>query len=98
MENLWQQLSKEISDKVAAAGESIVAVDGRSGHTSSGIVWRPYYILTASHTIRGEGGIEVLPPSGKPVGARLVGRARASDIGLLKLDAPLQTKPADLGD
>ena len=69
MENLWQQLSKEISDKVAAAGESIVAVDGRSGHTSSGIVWRPDYILTASHAIRGEGAIEVLSSSGKSVGA-----------------------------
>jgi len=98
MENLWQQLSKEISDKVAAAGESIVAVDGRSGHTSSGIVWRPDYILTASHAIRGEGAIEVLSSSGKSVGARLVGRAHASDIALLKLETPLQTKAADLGD
>jgi S1-C subfamily serine protease len=98
MENIWQQLSKEISEKVAGAGESIVAVDGRSGHTSSGIVWRADHILTASHTIRGQGSIEVLASSGKAVGARLVGRAHASDIALLKLDAPVQAKPADFGD
>jgi S1-C subfamily serine protease len=98
MENIWQQLSKEISDKVASVGESVVVVDGRSGHTSSGIVWRADYAFTASHTIRGEGGIEVLPASGKSVGARLVGRAHGSDIALLKLDAPLQAKPADFGD
>jgi S1-C subfamily serine protease len=97
MENIWQQLSKEISEKIAAAGESIVAVDGRSGHTSSGIVWRADYILTASHAIRGE-AIEVLPPSGKSVGARLVGRAHASDVALLKVEAPLQAKPAEFGD
>ena len=36
----WQTFSKEISQMVADAGKSIVAVDGRSGHTSSGIVWR----------------------------------------------------------
>jgi len=98
MENIWQQLSKEISEKVATAGESIVAVDGRSGHTSSGIIWRADYVFTASHTIRGEGGIEVLPASGKSVGARLVGRAHASDIAVLKIEVPLQNKPADLGD
>lgn len=98
MENIWQQLSKEISEKVATAGESIVAVDGRSGHTSSGIIWRADYVFTASHTIRGEGGIEVLPASGKSVGARLVGRAHASDIAVLKIEVPLENKPADLGD
>ena len=98
MENIWQQLSKEISEKVAAVGESIVAVDGRSGHTSSGIVWRSDYILTASHAIRGEGAIEVLSVSGKTVAARLIGRAHASDIALLKLEAPLQTKAAEFGD
>src|SRR5262245_28997134 len=98
MENIWQQLSTEISEKVATAGESIVAVDGRSGHTSSGIVWRTDHILTASHTIRGQGAIEVLSPSGKAIGARLVGHARAADVALLKLDAPLETKPVDFGD
>jgi S1-C subfamily serine protease len=98
MENIWQQLSKEISEKVASAGQSIVAVDGRSGHTSSGIVWRTDHILTASHTIRGQGAIEVLLFSGKAVGARLVGRAHAADIALLKLEEPLETKPADFGD
>jgi len=98
MENIWQQVSKEISEKVATAGESIVAVDGRSGHTSSGIVWRPDYILTASHTVRGEGAVEVLPSSGKSVGARLVGRAHSADLALLKTEKPLETKSADFGD
>jgi hypothetical protein len=98
MENLWQQLSKEISDKVAAAGESIVAVDGRSGHTSSGIVWRPDYILY---------GVACHPRRGRHRGTSFFrkvrwratrGRAHASDIALLKLETPLQTKAADLGD
>ena len=46
MTGMWQQLSKEISEVVDQAGKSIVAVDGRAGHTSSGIVWRRNSILT----------------------------------------------------
>jgi S1-C subfamily serine protease len=95
MQNIWEQLSKEIADKVAAVGESIVVVDGRSGHTSSGIVWKPDYVLTASHTIRGENELDVASTSGKVARARLAGRAPASDVALLKLDTPME-KPAAL--
>src|SRR5688572_31007605 len=98
MQNIWQQLSKEISEKIAFAGESVVAVDGRSGHTSSGIVWRPDYVLTASHAIRVEGAIDIITAAGKSLTARLVGRARASDLALLKLDAANENRPAALGD
>src|SRR5688572_391005 len=98
MQNIWQQLSKEISEKIAAAGQSVVAVDGRSGHTSSGIVWRPDYVLTASHAIRSEGHVDVITAPGKSQTARLVGRAHASDLALLKLEARLENKPADFGD
>lgn len=98
MENIWQQLSKEISGKIAAAGESVVAVDGRSGHTSSGIVWRPDYVLTASHAIRSEGHVDIITAPGKSQTAKLVGRAHASDLALLKLEARLENKPADFGD
>jgi serine protease DegQ len=97
MENIWQQLSKDISEKVSMAGESIVAVDGRSGHTSSGIVWRPDHVLTASHTVRGE-GIDVITASGKSLRARLVGRAPAADVAVLKLDVPLDKSPANFSD
>ena len=55
MATAWQQLSKEISEVVEGAGKSVVAVDGRSGHTSSGIVWRRDLILTAAHAIRHDG-------------------------------------------
>ena len=97
MENIWQQISKEISEKVAGAAQSVVAVDGRAGHTSSGIVWRPNYIITAFHTIRGE-SIEVLTPSGKSLPAKLAGRAPASDLALLKLDAPIDGPVATFGE
>jgi S1-C subfamily serine protease len=93
----WQEFSKEISQAVAEAGKSIVAVDGRSGHTSSGIVWRADSILTAAHTIRHEGNIGVSIGGGKSVQARLAGRDRGTDIALLKLDQEIEALPAQLG-
>src|SRR5439155_24955991 len=75
----------------------IVAVDGRSGHTSSGIVWRADSILTAAHAIRHEGNIGVSVGQGHFVRARLAGRDRGTDIALLKLDSGIEAPPAKFG-
>lgn len=98
MTTMWQQFSKEISDIVDNAGKSIVAVDGRSGHTSSGIVWRPDTILTAAHAIRHEASIGVVFGPGNSVTARLVGRDRGTDIAVLKLDQEIKAQPAQFGE
>src|SRR5258705_6633654 len=90
----WQTFSKEISQTVADAGKSIVAVDGRSGHTSSGIVLRADSILTAAHAIRDEGNIGVSAWQGHFVRARLAGRDRGTDIALRKLDSGIEAPPA----
>jgi S1-C subfamily serine protease len=95
---MWQQFSKEISDVVDTAGKSIVAVDGRSGHTSSGIVWRRDTILTAAHAIRHETNIGVIFGPGRPMAGRLVGRDRGTDIGVLRLDQEIEMQPAQFGD
>ncbi|HEY3129369.1 MAG TPA: S1C family serine protease [Acidobacteriota bacterium] len=97
MEATWQQFSKEISRAVDHAGKSIVAVDGRSGHTSSGIVWRTNSILTAAHTIRHDAGIGVIVGPGRSVQARLAGRDRGTDVALLKLDQEIEAQPAQFG-
>ena len=76
MATMWQQFSKEVSEIVDTAGNAIVAVDGRSGHTSSGIVWRPDTILTAAHAVRHETNIGVILGPCRSVLARLVGKDR----------------------
>jgi S1-C subfamily serine protease len=98
MTAIWQQFSKEISEVVKQAGKSIVAVDGRSGRTSSGILWRPDSILTASHSIRRDANIAVIPAPGRSVQARLAGRDRGTDIALLKLDREIESEPVQLGN
>ena len=92
-----QEFSKEITTIVNDAGKSIVAVDGRSGHTSSGIIWRGDYVLTAAHSIRNDSGIRVIPAPGESVEARLVGADRGSEIAVLKLDKDVKAVPVDFG-
>jgi S1-C subfamily serine protease len=95
---MWQQFSTELSEITNSAGKSIVAVDGRSGHTSSGIVWRRDAIVTAAHTIRHESSIGVISGPGRSVMARLAGRDRGTDIALLKLDQEIDAQPAQFGN
>jgi S1-C subfamily serine protease len=98
MSSTWQQFSKEISEVVQRTGQSTVAVDGRSGHTSSGIVWRRDAVLTAAHSIRHETNIGVIFAPGRSVTARFSGRDRGTDLALLKLDQEIEMQPAQFGD
>jgi len=98
MESTWQQLSKEISEGVSHTGRVIVAIDGRSGHTSSGILWRPDLVLTAAHTIRQNADIQIIPRPGISVRARLAGRATGADIALLRTDQEISQESAEFGD
>src|SRR5262245_11205750 len=98
MENAWQELSKEISRVVEQAGKSVVAVDGRSGHTSSGIVWRADAVLTAAHSIRHDAGIRVIVGPEQSITARLAGADRGTDVAVLKLDREIEAPPAQFGN
>ena len=98
MAGTWLELSKEISKAVEQAGKSIVAVDGRSGHTSSGIVWRADSILTAAHSIRHDTNLMVIVGPGKSLAAKLAGRDRGTDLAILKLDEKIEAQPAQFGN
>src|SRR4029077_20968759 len=96
MAGSWLELSKEISQAVEQAGKSIVAVDGRSGHTSSGIIWRADSILTAAHSIRHDTNIRVIVGPGRPLTAKLSGKDRGTDLAVLKLDEKIDSEPAQM--
>ena len=98
MAGTWLELSKEISQAVEQAAKSVVAVDGRSGHTSSGIVWRADSILTAAHSIRHDTNLMVIVGPGKSLAAKLAGRDRGTDLAILKLDEKIEAQPAQFGN
>jgi serine protease Do len=93
-------LSNELAAAVERAAASIVAVHGRRGIGSSGIVWRDNLIVTSSEGIRAEEGIKVLLPDGRTASARLRGRDSGTDLALLETEAtglhPLATAAAPL--
>jgi serine protease Do len=91
-------LSNELAAAVERAAASIVAVHGRRGIGSSGIVWRDNLIVTSSEGIRAEEGIKLLLPDGRTAAARLRGRDPGTDLALLETDAsglrPLESAAA----
>jgi S1-C subfamily serine protease len=97
MENIWQQLSKEISDRIAQAGRSIVAVDSHGRHTSAGIVWNPEFVLTSALAVPRDNEVGIIFESGKVTSARVTGRAPALGVALLKLDRKIDGIPAEFG-
>jgi len=97
MQSIWQQLSREISDQVSHAGRSVVAVNGRSGQTSAGIVWTPEFVLTSAASIRQDKDIGIIFEAGNRVSARLAGRDPNSGFALLKLEQKSEAVPAEFG-
>ncbi len=80
-----QQLSDALSDVVADAAKSVVAVHSTRSR-SSGFVWRPGLIVTADEALAEEGEIAVMSPSGETVAATVVGRDPTTDIALLRAE------------
>jgi S1-C subfamily serine protease len=97
MHNIWQQLSKDISEGIAQAGRAIVAVDGRNGHTSSGIIWQDSLVLTAAHGVRPEAQASVILQDGRRVRVQFAGRDQSTDIAVLKSDESLGGPNAEFG-
>jgi len=86
MQSSMASLSNELAKLVEEFQSDVVAVHARPHYPSSGVHWRPGFIVTADHTIRHEEDIQVTLPAGKRVGATLAGRDAGTDIALLKVE------------
>jgi serine protease Do len=83
----WSKLSEEMKDAVERAGKSVVAVQSRQRHPSSGVVWRPDIVVTADHTVRRTDELAVILEGGKSVAASIAGRDASTDLAVLRLSA-----------
>jgi 2-alkenal reductase len=79
---------------IQTANENSRTMRGESaGGSGSGFVWdRAGHILTNHHVVENARRIRVILDDGRALSARIVGTAPATDLAVLKLDAP----PADL--
>ena len=86
MSNSLTQLSDELSGAVENAGKSVVAIYAGGRVPSSGVHWKPGFIVTAEHSLRRDEEIKIGLPDGKLVAAELAGRDPGSDLAVLKFD------------
>jgi S1-C subfamily serine protease len=88
MENIWNKLSNELANVSAAAGKSVVAVQGTL-HPSSGIVIAKDAVVAASHAVRRDDNISVTSSPGEKLSARVSGRDPSTDLVVLRLQQPI---------
>jgi len=74
------ELSSQLAAAVETAGNFVVAIHARRRIPSSGILWRPGVIVSASHTVRRDEDISVTLPSGESAAATIAGRDAATDL------------------
>src|SRR5690349_15109519 len=84
----WAALSNELTEAVAGAGRSVVAVHG-GRHVSSGIVFTKDSVIATNHALRRDEDITVVTAPGTSVSARVAGRDPGTDLALLRLQQPI---------
>ncbi len=93
-----ETLSNDLASAADRVGASVVAIHARRRIPSSGIIWSPGLIVTASHTLQREDDITVTLASGETVAATLAGRDAATDIAILRFDASATPATIDSAD
>jgi S1-C subfamily serine protease len=84
--NPLSHVSNHLADAVERAAASVVAVLGRGRLSSSGFVWRPGVVVTASDALEQDEDISVVVPDGGQLASRLAGRDATTDIAVLRID------------
>jgi S1-C subfamily serine protease len=86
-------LSTALADAAEQSGRSTVAIHARRRIPSSGVLWRPGVVVTASHTIHREDHITISLASGESTSATLAGRDSATDIAVLRMPESAAGEP-----
>ncbi|MFL5620841.1 MAG: S1C family serine protease [Gemmatimonadaceae bacterium] len=79
-------LSSQLSSTVERASQYVVAIRARRRIPSSGIIWRDGLIVSASHTVRRDGGVPVILANGDSIEATVVARDPETDLVILRAD------------
>ena len=96
MTKVLSDLSDELAETVAAAGNSVVRVEGRRRLAASGFLWTADgVIVTANHVLERDDDINASVANGKTETATLVGRDPTTDLAVLRVDTT-DLKPSGL--
>ncbi|HEX4664632.1 MAG TPA: S1C family serine protease [Terriglobales bacterium] len=94
----WDALSNQLAGVAQQLDKSIVCVDGGHRIGSSGILWRPGIVVTASHMLRRTDHIEAIFGDQSRAGATLLGRDPGTDVAVLRLENASLGTPAQLSE
>src|SRR5437588_3739146 len=94
----WDALSDQLAGVAQQLDKSIVCVDGGHRIGSSGIIWRPGIVVTASHMLRRTEHIEVTFGDQSRAKATLAGRDTGTDVAVLRLENAGSGAPAQLSE
>ena len=88
MSDILTNFSNDLAATVAAAGKSVVRVEGRRRMAASGFIWNSDgIIVTAHHVVERDDNLKIGLPTGETVSATLVGRDPSTDLAVLKVTA-----------
>jgi len=78
-------MSEDIAQVADAVGQSVVAVQPKQAHASSGIVWQEGVIVTANHSTPSD-ELSVILPGGKSTVAHEKGRDPSTDLAIFSVE------------
>jgi S1-C subfamily serine protease len=87
------QFSNQLADVVAAAGVSVVQVQGHR-RPASGVVFAPQLVLTTTRALGREEGLRVRDAGGRALEAELVGWDPATSLAVVRADG-LDARPIE---
>jgi serine protease DegQ len=79
-------ISEGLADAVEAIGDAVVRIYGRRRRPSSGLVYAPGLVMTASHAVEREEDLTVATGDGGTMAATFVGRDHATDLAVLRVE------------
>ena len=89
----WLAISNALADATEKSGKFTVAVHTEARGSSSGVIWRPGFIVTAEHALRRDEDIQVTVADGRVLPAKLVGRDPSTDLAVLKFEGDSESAP-----
>ena len=92
------ELSAQLASAVETAANSVVAIHARRRIPSSGIIWRGGVVVSASHTVRRDGEVQITLPGGDTATALVAGRDSATDLVALRVPDLTAPKATTTGD
>lgn len=80
------ELSEALAGAVSRNAASVVRVEARRGSGASGVVWGDGVVVTASHVLEWDEGIEIGGGDGSSAKATLAGRDSGTDLAALRVE------------